>query len=405
LLLYSHGTIVGRPGRLILGPPALASDDGMQAWLLRKGYALAAASYAKPIGWAVEDAMRDQISVLERFGQAVGKPRRVIAWGDSQGGLDTALLLERYPGRFVGGFSVCGLLGGGVSYFNHDFDMFFALDVLLAPGQLIHAGAPTIAGIDSGPAEGVIDSAQASPAGEARLALTAALQDFPHRFSPTDSLPATGDWKADEAGQVDWIRFQLGTAFREDVERRAMGNPSWNTGVDYSSLLQASPDANEVAALYRSAGIDLAADLARLRNAPRISADAAAVQYMTEFGEPNGRLSLPLLTMHTTDDGRVIPGNERSYADLVSLHGQPNVLRQLFVSRGGHCAFSDAEMIAGFETLLRRIDSGKWPDTSPTAMNRLAAGAGSSYARSAPLEYQITNSGQFVSFEPVPLPR
>jgi len=406
LFLYSHGTIVAPPGhRLVLDNPAVAADPGTQKWLLDRGYALAAAAYATPTGWAVQDALPDQISVLDRFGQLIGKPKKVIAWGESQGGLDTALLLERYRDRFAAGLSLCGLLGGGVSYFNHDLDMFFTMDTLLAPGAFVHAGAPTHANIDSTNAEVAIDTAQTTPAGQARLALTAAIQDFPPRFTPSDREPADNDWKAYESGQAFWIRFQLGTFFRQDVEQKAMGNPSWNTGVDYSRLLEASPYAQEVMALYQSAGLDLTADLARLARAPRITPDPSAVQFMTEFGQPSGTLRLPLLTMHTTDDGRVIPGNERAYLDLVAEHGVLSSLKEVFVSRGGHCAFSDAEIIAGLQTLLQRVDTGRWPDTSPPSMNALAAKVGGTYRRSAPLAYTITNSGQFVTYNPVPLPR
>jgi len=250
-----------------------------------------------------------------------------------------------------------------------------------------------------------IDDAQGSPAGVARLALTAAIQDFPLRFNPGDREPAGGDWAADEVSQLAWIRFALGTFFRQDVELKAMGNPSWNTGVDYAALLQASPYEPEVAALYRAAGLDLQADLNRFAAAPRVTADPSAVQFMTQFGQPDGSLTLPMLTMHTTDDGRVIPGNERAYDDLVARHGRTDLLTSLFVSRAGHCAFSDAEIIAGFQALITRMDRGRWPDTSAAAMNALAAAVGGTYAHTAPLDYSIADSGQFVSFTPEPLPR
>ena len=80
------------------------------------------------------------------------------------------------------------------------------------------------------------------------------------------------------------------------------------------------------------------------------------------------------------------------------------MLKEVFVSRGGHCAFSDAEIIAGLQTLIQRVDTGGWPDTSPATMNARTAKFGDNYPRSAPLNYTITNSGQFVTYSPVPLP-
>ena len=38
--------------------------------------------------------------------------------------------------------------------------------------------------------------------------------------------------------------------FRAELEARAGGNPSWNTGVNYVSDLAKSADPNEVKALY-----------------------------------------------------------------------------------------------------------------------------------------------------------
>src|SRR5215207_8204424 len=71
LLIYSHGY---RPP-IGPNPPAdtwrsrAATDD-----LLARGYALAGSSYASN-GWAVEDAFRDQIDILDRFEHPRGPPR------------------------------------------------------------------------------------------------------------------------------------------------------------------------------------------------------------------------------------------------------------------------------------------------------------------------------------------
>ena len=43
-----------------------------------------------------------------------------------------------------------------------------------------------------------------------------------------------------------------------------------------------------------------------------------------------------------------------------------------FVNGPGHCTFSAAESAAAVESVMRRIDSGAWGDTSPTALNTLA---------------------------------
>jgi hypothetical protein len=48
------------------------------------------------------------------------------------------------------------------------------------------------------------------------------------------------------------------------------------------------------------------------------------------------------------------------------------LLRLCWVHGAGHGGQTDIERIAGFATLINRIEKGKWGDTSPAAMNTLA---------------------------------
>jgi pimeloyl-ACP methyl ester carboxylesterase len=388
LLLFSHGTILpparGMPavrGSQVLATTTPALSKPEQDWFLGHGYALAASAFSRPEGWAVEQAVPDQIALLDHFRRAIGPPQRTIAWGDSQGGLDTVLLLERYPDRFSGGLSVCGMLAGGLSFFNWDLDMFVALNALLAPGRIVHAGAQTRAGIDASQADNLVLAAQAEATGRARLALVAALEDFPEWFDPQNPSPEALPDR--QAALVSWIRFELGTAWREDVETRAQGNPSWNTDVDYAQRFQGSTVRRDVEALYQAAGLDLGQDLARLNAAPRIAADPQAVKYMTTFGQPGGALRKPLLTLHSTADGRVLPGNERTYAGMVARQGDPAQLRQVYVRRAGHCSLTDGEVIAAFQALAQRVTTGRWPSLDPARLNAQAMSLGDRYSFNA----------------------
>src|ERR1039457_3925572 len=78
LLLYSHGYVApGSPN------PALdISDPYTSYYMLASGYALAGSSYAST-GWAVHEAIPDQIATLDLFQSMVGTPTRTIAWGHS----------------------------------------------------------------------------------------------------------------------------------------------------------------------------------------------------------------------------------------------------------------------------------------------------------------------------------
>ena len=76
LYLYSHGYVV--PGAA--NPAQDAGDPVTAAWMLAHGYALAGSSYAST-GWAIAQALPDQISTLNTFGSTYGQPQTTVAWG------------------------------------------------------------------------------------------------------------------------------------------------------------------------------------------------------------------------------------------------------------------------------------------------------------------------------------
>ncbi|HWU01965.1 MAG TPA: hypothetical protein VN222_04425, partial [Novosphingobium sp.] len=84
LLLWSRG-YAARPGEPELAPARA------RAALLGLGYAIAASDYGAG-GWALEQAVPAQQATLRAFTQAYGRPRRVIAMGNSMGGLVTTAL-------------------------------------------------------------------------------------------------------------------------------------------------------------------------------------------------------------------------------------------------------------------------------------------------------------------------
>jgi len=378
LFLYSHGYVVpGTPN-----PATDVGDPVTGAAMLAQGFALAGSSYAST-GWAIQQALPDQIAVLNAFDRRVGHPRQTIAWGHSLGGIITAGLIQDYPGRFAGALPMCGVLSGGVATWNTALDSEFAFQQLIDPSvQVVNITIPPTdpaANLDG--AEAAAEAAQATPQGRARLALASALDDTPGWFTPLSPEPAANDFAAQEANQFEWqteVDFPFAFFLRAELEGRAGGNPSWNTGVNYFRDLRRSADYREVRALYKAAGLSLHADLATLNSAARISADPAAVRYLERYISFNGKLAVPVLTMHTTGDGLVVPENERAYASVVRRAGDSSRLRQIFVSRAGHCAFTPAETVTAAHVLLRRLAAGHWDASAlrPSNLNAAAAALG-----------------------------
>jgi pimeloyl-ACP methyl ester carboxylesterase len=403
LFLYSHGYVFP-------GAPNPAKDVGdplTGAALLSQGYALAGSSYSAE-GWALQQAFHDQIALLDFFDATCGQPTRTIAWGHSLGGIITAGLVQLYPQRFTAALPMCGVLAGGVGTWNQALDGSFAFDELLAGNTLPIVNLDTLSlaqlSADFNQAEGILSAAQGTPQGIARTALVAALSDLPGWFTPLSAEPNPTDDAAQEANQYEWesqVDFAFAFFARAELEARAGGNPSWNTGVDYRVQLEYSSDKDEVEALYAQAGLNLTKDLETLNHATRIAADPSAVQYLSHYIVFNGDLGLPVLSMHTIGDGLVVNQDEQSYAEVAHQNGSTNQLRQVFVSRAGHCAFTPAETLTAVQTLLQRVDTGSWDgSTDPATMNAEATALGASLNVFPVGSTLVPTAPAFLQFEP-----
>lgn len=374
LLLYSHGYVTpGSPN-----PAQDVGDPATRAFLLANGFALAGSSYAHT-GWAIQEALIDQIAVLDTFTAMFGQPKQTIAWGHSLGGIITAGLIQRNPGRFNAALPMCGVLSGGVATWNEALDAAFAFKTFFNAGgplQIVNITNPLA---NLALAESLLTAAQATPQGRARLALVSALGDTPGWFNPASPEPAANDFNAQEANQFLWsqqVDFPFIFALRAELEFRAGGNPSWNTSVDYFEQFENSVNKAEAIALYQAAGLDLRADLETLNHEARISANPASVDYLEQNIIFNGDLDMPVLTMHTTGDGLVVNQNETAYRNTARRAGEKRDLRQIFVHRAGHCTFTPAETVTALSNLLHKLDTGHWPDLDPSLLNTEAAGLG-----------------------------
>lgn len=393
VLLFSHGYATGPAN-----PAQDAPDDATKALLLRSGYALAGSSYATT-GWAVTDAVPDQLATLTAFTERFGTASRTIAWGRSYGGLVTTAIAERHPERIDGSISLCGLVHGGVANWNNTLDPVFAIKTLLAPGTdvpLVDIADQAAADDAADALTSVVDSAQTTADGRARIALAAALHNIPVWNQPTQPRPAATDWAAQQANQYEAVKGLLRIAAfnrRQEAEARAGGNMSWNTGVDYAKLLGRSSVRKEVTELYRKAGLSLRADLAALNRAPRIGADPKAVAWMSGTSSFTGRLAKPQLSVHTIGDALVPVQTESALKRAVTAAGSASRLRQAYTDNAGHCTFSPAEQLAALHTLEDRLTAGSWVGTDPESLNSRATAA------------DPTTPTRYVPYRPAPYPR
>src|SRR3569623_421416 len=192
LLLWRHGYGGALPASADDAPPA------HRAKLLAAGYALAGSTYAEP-GWAIRSAVPDQLDTVTAFTQRFGKPKRVIAWGMSMGGLVTTAIVERAPARVDAGLALCGLIGGAVGMMNMALDGAYAFRTLVAPDAGIRLVGTGDDRENAARVNVALAAAQATAQGRARVGLAAVLAGLPGWTSATGPQPGADDYVAQEA--------------------------------------------------------------------------------------------------------------------------------------------------------------------------------------------------------------
>jgi hypothetical protein len=269
--------------------------------------------------------------------------------------------MEKAPARFDGALVMCASAGGTVGMMNAALDGPWVLRTLAAqdsglPVLLTSSGAQLKA--DLAAWQKLLDGQQGTPAGRARIALAATLAQ----------VPAWAPAPVDEAARERQLYqgFLPATMLpRDEQDRIAGGNPSWNTDIDYAAMLERSGQADFVRKLYAQAGLDLAADLARLAGAPRVAADARAVDYMRRFYAPTGKVGAPVLLMQAIGDPVTLVEMTGDYAQRVRANGGEGMVSVAYLGQAGHCAFKPEQTLGAIEALVRRSEGGQWQVALP----------------------------------------
>ena len=108
LLIFAHGYVdttqpLGIPEDQLVLPDGTSIPDLINSL----GYAFAVSGYSVN-GLAVLQGISDSADLVNIFTTTVGQPKKVLIAGPSEGGLVTALSVERYPNIYNGGLAACG---------------------------------------------------------------------------------------------------------------------------------------------------------------------------------------------------------------------------------------------------------------------------------------------------------
>ena len=403
LLLWNHGirTTVD-PNRAPEVAPR-ATDGDTSAALLAQGYALAGSAYSSN-GFAVRDAVNDDVALLAEFTRRFGKPSSTYVWGASLGGLISTVLTEERPDLVNGAAPGCGVLAGAVPIGDQVLDTTLMVRALFLPTLKVTGFATDAEAVRTfDAARAAVQKQLADPAtstaAAGKVLAIATLQGLPYQTRSFNGASTTSLVSAAAEG----VLTQLGAALlgERDTRARNGGMAYQNVGVSY--LARATTDA---VARYQSIGLpgSLLRSYATTldRRILRITANPTSRARAARLGSPTGAVTRPLVTMHTLHDPFVTASNEAAYARRVGIRGTGAKVLQTYVrptayadlkgtSGGaaygaGHCTFTSSQWLSLLDTLDAFVESG----TKPTA----AAVTGIWGARSAP--------GLDLAFRPIP---
>jgi hypothetical protein len=348
-------------------PPSL-----IERWMTANGYAIGGIS-REPVAYRFPQAIDDLLDVRTRFIAKWGAtPTRTLSMGNSRGAFVSRVAMERRPEIFAGALVSSGGGAGSVALHNNKLDALWTLKQLAGvPLKLVGFTNQEDAVAENGRIQAAVKELRATPLGRARLALAAAFEQFP-TWTDGDRPPDPGDFDAQLDQVADAFAFANPAQVRYGVEVVAGGVYSWNHGVDYADLLTKSGMSPFVKALYSKSGADLEADLRTLAAAPRIGAVPAAVAKAEQTTTYTGKISGPVMNVDNIADPVDADAYKLAYQQLVTRAGKSELMRLAWVRSSRHSNQSALERLAGFTTLVERLDTGRWPDTSAEAMNARA---------------------------------
>lgn len=348
VVLWGHGYVSP------FDPLALPDDavDGtpVSAIVLGLRFAYATTSYRRN-GLVARDAATDLAQLSEAVRTLAPQVRKRYLVGASEGGLATALALEKLPQHFDGGLLACGPVGsfrGQVDYFGDArvlFDYFF-------PGVFPAGSSPVLieqSVIDAWPAIAATAAQQmaASPSRTAQLIRTAGIAVDPNDASSAVESVLAALWY---------------NVFATNDARVVLG------GVPYDNRYR----------WYTGSSNDFLLNL-RVR---RVRASSTALNAMKAY-EATGRLARPAQMIHTRYDP-VIPFWQAQVYQVEALFGSGLTLLGIPSDNYGHCAFDVEEVLASFALLVLRVSGSNlvaiddvFPDRASVArFEDLARGGG-----------------------------
>lgn len=381
VLLWNHGIRLPTSTDRSAEIAPLGTDGSAEDALLAKGYALLGSSYRSQ-GFAVRDAVNDDLALLASFRRTHPATKRTIVWGDSLGGLITETLAEERPALFVGAAPGCGALAGAVPIADQTLDTALMVKAILLPslkvgGYTSDADAAAAAAKVQNGILALLGNPASSTGAAGRVLAIATLQGLPYKTDLYNGVATPSLVGAAAQGVITQASAAI-LSYRDTI-KKAGGVVAQNVTTSYRAKANAQ-------AVARFVSIGLPGSLLRSYAATiddrvqRVTGSSTARAVARLNGAPTGNVVIPIVTMHTEFDPFVTAGNEALFATRVVAAGKTANVLQLFVkpptyadqsgtSAGapygaGHCVFTKGQWLAQLDTLQSFIAAKSKPAAS-----------------------------------------
>ena len=290
--------------------------------ILERGFAVAQSAYSEP-GWALAEGVPESDALRQYFVHTYGKVNETFAAGVSMGGAMVAETIEENPSAYDGALDLCGSVGPTYDAFQRRFAWRAAFDFYF-PGIM-----PPLVPVPAEYHESAARRARIAAALKANPAAATAMRNLTGLHTDSDLVT-----------DVSYFTFVL-----TDMQHRAGGNPFDNRDTLYvgTGVADGDEQLNDGVRRYAS--------------------DEKARHYMVAHYTPTGRITRPMLALHTTYDPRVPGWTLTEYTNMIAEAGYSQNFVQQYVHRDGHCAISPKQVGESFDELRTWVLTGHRPES------------------------------------------
>ncbi|NML47274.1 hypothetical protein HHL11_26235 [Ramlibacter sp. G-1-2-2] len=340
LVLHAHGGPT-------LGPPKLErSIEDLERWAItvKAGYAWAGSTFHQG-GVAVHSAAEDTERLRQIFVQHVAKPKFTIlhgqSWGASVAAVGASVYTQGKPYDAV--LLTSGVLAGGSQAYDFRLDLRVIYEALCGNHpRADEAQYPLWMGL---PADSKMTTKDLAARVNACLALDKpAAQRTPEQQRKVQTIVDVVKIPASSIqSHLNWATF----SFQDIAQKRSGGRSVFgNTGVQY----RGSPD-----------------DAALNAKVLRYVADPQAKAAFAADTDPDGKIPVPVLTVHAIDDPTAFVEMDDTFRHTMERAGTADHLVQTFTADHVHSYLSDPVYPTLFAALQSWAQGGPKPTPASVA--------------------------------------